>query len=432
MFHPAEQEGTEKQAMESVSEPPYSSSSSSSLSSSKPPPASSIRVGDTFQAVLPPFEGSLEPDSNHIDSTDVTFVDKDLVESQSSPACIFSAEEQARFAVAVVEMKKDLHAVGQAMQRSTADCVLYYYSQFKKRHIGAYKKLKLVLAVDCCGAKTGAEQCTKCGIDSSTSIECDICSLSFCLECGCIRNPEDIPELGEWACPDCESESLKGGNNESEKHKAPEQSTPSQRRQNPRRRQRSTWIGKTVTKYFKGFGWFRGTIKSLDRSPDGRPLYHIAYEDGDEEDLEAWEVRELTVLEESTNSASGDASKAPPVNEKDEVLKSCQSIVETGLLRATETMRKVTTVAVTASVTTKEDPPVVPMNSTSPLDEIGLNRIDAAILPSLGNEANCSIFYSAKKELLRAPEACSNLDIASLPLEKRHKASPPVACSARG
>ena len=55
----------------------------------------------------------------------------------------------------------------------------------------------------------------------------------------------------------------------------------------------------------------------------------------------------------------------------------------------------------------------------SPLDEIGLNRIDAAILPSLGNEANCSTLQRQER-VARALE--HSTWIIALPLEKRHKA----------
>ena len=55
---------------------------------------------------------------------------------------LFSAEEEVQFAAEVVAKRKDLRAVGQALGRSTGDCVLYYYAHFKQGRRGEYERLK--------------------------------------------------------------------------------------------------------------------------------------------------------------------------------------------------------------------------------------------------------------------------------------------------
>ena len=44
-------------------------------------------------------------------------------------------------------------------------------------------------------------------------------------------------------------------------------------------------VGKTVSKYFKGYGTFMGKIVDLDENEDkyGHQLFHVQYEDGDQE-----------------------------------------------------------------------------------------------------------------------------------------------------
>ena len=54
----------------------------------------------------------------------------------------FNAKEKARFAAEVVAHRKDLRKVGQALRRSTGDCVLYYYVHFKKGCGAEYGHLK--------------------------------------------------------------------------------------------------------------------------------------------------------------------------------------------------------------------------------------------------------------------------------------------------
>ena len=55
---------------------------------------------------------------------------------------LFSAEEEVQFAAEVVAKRKDLRAVGQALGRSTGDCVLYYYAHFKQGRRAEYEHLK--------------------------------------------------------------------------------------------------------------------------------------------------------------------------------------------------------------------------------------------------------------------------------------------------
>lgn len=52
------------------------------------------------------------------------------------------------------------------------------------------------------------------------------------------------------------------------------------------------WIGRKVKKYFEGHGTFNGSVDAVDEDKDenGHRVFHVAYEDGDEEWLEVDEL----------------------------------------------------------------------------------------------------------------------------------------------
>ena len=52
------------------------------------------------------------------------------------------------------------------------------------------------------------------------------------------------------------------------------------------------WIGRKVKKYFEGHGTFNGSVDAVDEDEDenGHRVFHVAYEDGDEEWLEVDEL----------------------------------------------------------------------------------------------------------------------------------------------
>jgi hypothetical protein len=48
------------------------------------------------------------------------------------------------------------------------------------------------------------------------------------------------------------------------------------------------WVGRTFQKYFPGHGYFQGEVVKLEDE-----LYSVKYEDGDEEELEEYELKAL-------------------------------------------------------------------------------------------------------------------------------------------
>ena len=52
------------------------------------------------------------------------------------------------------------------------------------------------------------------------------------------------------------------------------------------------WIGRAVLKKFDSFGWFRGRVTETDEniSKPGYRVFHVEYEDGDDEWMGAEEL----------------------------------------------------------------------------------------------------------------------------------------------